>query len=244
MIDAPMRMLRRNQFLRFLVAGAINTLFGFIVYSPAILAGAAVWLALLLGLVCGTIFNFFSTGGYVFRDLKLARVPRFVIFYFLVYMANYGESEVDRLGITVGRQPHSGASHRDGSHCIVDVRSDGPVRVLASATARFHSAKQIAARTTIARSDSCPGTNGGVRNYWVLRNLVTSEQLSLLPAGSDDDAASLGRFGGMLRLDKAVRAEVRQQATLRMAATSIASWFMPSRCRRRSAQESRICRGK
>ena len=100
MIDTPMRMLRGNRFLRFIVAGAINTLFGFLVYSVALLSGGAVWLALLLGLVSGTIFNFFSTGGYVFRDLRLARVPRFVVCYLLVYGVNL--KLIDWLSLWVG----------------------------------------------------------------------------------------------------------------------------------------------
>ena len=88
MIGASLRMLRGNRLLRFFVAGAINTLFGFLVYSAALLAGGAVWLALLVGLVSGTLFNFFSTGGYVFRDLRLARVPRFVVCYLTIYAVN------------------------------------------------------------------------------------------------------------------------------------------------------------
>jgi putative flippase GtrA len=88
MIEATIRTLRGNQVLRFLLAGAINTLFGFLVYTAAIVIGAAVWLALLAGIVCGMIFNFFSTGGYVFRELGWGRVPRFVLCYFLVYLSN------------------------------------------------------------------------------------------------------------------------------------------------------------
>lgn len=88
MIDLTLRALRENRPLRFLVAGAVNTLFGFLVYSAAILFGATIWFALLLGQVCGTIFNFFSTGGYVFDDLRLARVPRFLICYAVVYAGN------------------------------------------------------------------------------------------------------------------------------------------------------------
>lgn len=83
-----MQILRDHQFLRFLVAGGINTLFGFIVYSAAIIFGASVWLAVLVGLVCGTIFNFFTTGGYVFRDMKPARIPRFLACYALIYVLN------------------------------------------------------------------------------------------------------------------------------------------------------------
>ena len=48
----------------------------------------AVWLALLAGTLAGTVFNFFTTGGYVFRQISLARFPRFVICYLLVYGSN------------------------------------------------------------------------------------------------------------------------------------------------------------
>lgn len=75
--------------MRFLIAGGINTLFGFAVYSICIVVGMAVWLALLAGMLSGTVFNFFTTGGYVFRELSLARFPRFVICYLLVYGINF-----------------------------------------------------------------------------------------------------------------------------------------------------------
>ena len=80
--------LRSNRFLRFLVAGCLNTLFGFAVYSAAIVAGAPVWVALMVSLVAGIFFNFFSTGRYVFRDLALSRLPRFVLCYLAAYGVN------------------------------------------------------------------------------------------------------------------------------------------------------------
>lgn len=81
--------LRKYRFMRYLVAGGINTLFGFSVYSICIVTGVAVWLALLAGMLSGTVFNFFTTGGYVFRELLLARFPRFVTCYLLVYGINF-----------------------------------------------------------------------------------------------------------------------------------------------------------
>lgn len=80
--------LSRNRFMRFLLAGGVNTLFGFAVYSAFIVAGVAVWLSLLAGMLSGTVFNFFTTGGYVFRELSPARFPRFVICYLFVYGIN------------------------------------------------------------------------------------------------------------------------------------------------------------
>lgn len=82
--------LRSNRYMRFLVAGGLNTLFGFAVYSAAILMGAPIWLALLVGMLAGTGFNFITTGGYVFRDLSLSRFPRFVICYLFTYLVNLG----------------------------------------------------------------------------------------------------------------------------------------------------------
>jgi len=81
--------LRKNRFIRFLVAGGVNTLFGFSVYSICIVDGMALWLALLVGMLSGTVFNFFTTGGYVFRELSLIRFPRFVACYLLVYGINF-----------------------------------------------------------------------------------------------------------------------------------------------------------
>ena len=79
----------RKKFSRFLLAGGVNTLFGFAVYCVLILAGMDVWLSLLVGTLLGTVFNFFTTGGYVFRDISRARFPRFVICYLLIYGINF-----------------------------------------------------------------------------------------------------------------------------------------------------------
>lgn len=56
----------------------------------AIVSGLVVWQALLAGILVGVIFNFFTTGGYVFRDLTATRFFRFVVAYLFVYMVNLG----------------------------------------------------------------------------------------------------------------------------------------------------------
>lgn len=81
---------RCGRVVRFLIAGLVNTLFGFAVYCAAITIGAAVWLSLLLGLLSGILFNFVTIGGYAFRDLSLKRFPRFVMSYMIVYAVNLG----------------------------------------------------------------------------------------------------------------------------------------------------------
>lgn len=80
----------RNRFFRFLLAGVINTLFGYLVYCAALFAGSSIWMALLIGTVSGTLFNFLTTAGYVFRQLTLSLFPRFLSCYALVYLVNLG----------------------------------------------------------------------------------------------------------------------------------------------------------
>ncbi|GHU00575.1 hypothetical protein FACS1894154_09820 [Betaproteobacteria bacterium] len=75
-------------FLRFLIAGAFNTLFGWTVYSFAIFFGARPWLALIIGLTAGIAFNFISLSTFVFRNMVLKRLPLFVLSYGFIYTIN------------------------------------------------------------------------------------------------------------------------------------------------------------
>lgn len=74
--------------IRFLLAGAVNTLFGLGVYVGCVLAGLPAWLAMLVGTAAGIVFNFVSLGGYAFRDLSVRRMPRFVCCYGVTYLVN------------------------------------------------------------------------------------------------------------------------------------------------------------
>lgn len=86
--------LRSCRLLRFLIAGSVNTVFGFALYSAMIFAGAPVWAALLLGMALGTVFSYLTMGNYVFRQLSIDRFARFVLFYLIVYFANLGALEL------------------------------------------------------------------------------------------------------------------------------------------------------
>ena len=76
------------QTIRFLVIGAINTAFGFTVFSAMMIAGLALWQALIGSTLAGIIFNFFTYGGVVFRQLSYTRVPRFVLAYLFIISLN------------------------------------------------------------------------------------------------------------------------------------------------------------
>ena len=87
MIPGRLRILLGDrQFLRFLVAGGVNTLFGFSVNLAVMLSGQPVWLSMLVGTVAGVTFNFFTHGGYAFRDMSARRLPRYVAGYAVVYL--------------------------------------------------------------------------------------------------------------------------------------------------------------
>lgn len=72
--------------VRFVMAGAVNTLFGLGVYSTLALTFLPTWAVLVLTNLLGIGFNFVTTGGLVFRDLGLDRLPRFVLCYGLVVL--------------------------------------------------------------------------------------------------------------------------------------------------------------
>jgi putative flippase GtrA len=77
-----------NRVVRFLLVGGVNSLFGFSVFCGLALLGASDLLAILAGNLAGLVFNFFSTSRLVFRTLALARVPRFVLCYFVMLGLN------------------------------------------------------------------------------------------------------------------------------------------------------------
>jgi putative flippase GtrA len=74
------------RFMRFLLIGGLNTLFGFAVYSLLALSDLSTWMILIASNLAGLAFNFVTTGGLVFRDMSLARVPRFLVCYGVIFV--------------------------------------------------------------------------------------------------------------------------------------------------------------
>ena len=78
----------RAQFIRFVVVGALNTVFGYAVFALLIMALMPPQPALLLTYVVGVIFNFWTTGRWVFGHARLDAFPRFVFAYMIIYLFN------------------------------------------------------------------------------------------------------------------------------------------------------------
>ena len=76
------------RFIRFLVVGGINTLFGYTIYSIFILLRTHYAIASLLSVICGVIFNFFTTGRIVFHNKNSSLIFRFFLVYGITYLVN------------------------------------------------------------------------------------------------------------------------------------------------------------
>lgn len=76
-----------RQAIWFLVAGGLNTCFGYAAFAACLWATQSKELAVVLGTVAGVAFNF-TTYGAVFSRTGFARLPHFVIFYAALLAAN------------------------------------------------------------------------------------------------------------------------------------------------------------
>ena len=76
-----------RRFFGFLVAGGINTLFGYAVYGGQVLLGVLPHVAVAVSTVAGVLFNFLTTSA-VFRSRDLRKLPRFLAVYGVMLSLN------------------------------------------------------------------------------------------------------------------------------------------------------------
>ena len=79
---------RFGEAARFVVAGGVNTAFGFGVYAGLVLLGAPVPVSLFVATLAGVFFNFITFGAFAFRQLHARRLPWFLVAYGLIYVFN------------------------------------------------------------------------------------------------------------------------------------------------------------
>ncbi|MDR0940174.1 MAG: GtrA family protein [Mediterranea sp.] len=77
-------------FVRFVLVGIVNTLFGVGLYCLFIYLGLPYRLAVLLSTVLGVLFNFKTIGAFVFRNRSNRLLFRFVGVYVVAYFVNIG----------------------------------------------------------------------------------------------------------------------------------------------------------
>jgi putative flippase GtrA len=78
----------RIQFLRFIFIGIINTIFGYCLFSLLIFLNLHYALASLIGTIIGIIFNFKTTGKFVFQNNNNKILWRFFGVYVILYLIN------------------------------------------------------------------------------------------------------------------------------------------------------------
>jgi len=80
--------MKNKQFIRFVLVGAINTGFYYIIYSGFIFFGIDYKLSVLLATIIGVVFSFKTFGKYVFNNSDKKLIFRFISVYLLLYFLN------------------------------------------------------------------------------------------------------------------------------------------------------------
>ena len=80
------RLFLNRQFLRFLLVGGLNTLFGYMAFVLFLYLNCHYAVASFLAIVCGILFNFKTYGHLVFNSRDNSLIFRFVGFYAILYV--------------------------------------------------------------------------------------------------------------------------------------------------------------
>lgn len=87
----------KNQFVKFIFVGMVNTLFGYSIYSLLIFLNLHYTIASLLSTVVGVLFNFKSIGMFVFNNKSNKLIVRFIMVYVITYFINIGLISIIKL---------------------------------------------------------------------------------------------------------------------------------------------------
>lgn len=77
-----------SHFLRFLVVGMGNTIFGYLLYLIGLALDVPYQFALVGATILGTVFNFFTTGRIVFESRALSKILGFFLVYGVTLAVN------------------------------------------------------------------------------------------------------------------------------------------------------------
>lgn len=88
------------RFLRFLVVGGLNTAVGYALFCIALAILPTTFVALCASTLLAILFNFFTTGTFVFGSRNPRRIARFYGVYGIVFVYNsVGLAILERLGV-------------------------------------------------------------------------------------------------------------------------------------------------
>lgn len=84
----------KSTFVRFIIVGGLNSLFGYSVYSLMIWIGLSFIWATLVSQIMGILFNFITTGMLVFENTNKRLIVKFILSYVSIYCVNVGTNKV------------------------------------------------------------------------------------------------------------------------------------------------------
>jgi putative flippase GtrA len=87
----------RQQIIKFIGVGGINTLFGYTLYAFFLFIGVRYFLAVLFSTCLGVIFNFFTTRNIVFKKSDKKTFLKFVLIYLILCLLSIGFIKLLRL---------------------------------------------------------------------------------------------------------------------------------------------------
>lgn len=82
------------QFLKFILVGIVNTIFGYSVFALLIFLGVHYSLAVLLTTLAAILFNFKTIGVLVFNNKKNSLIFKFFLVYSIIYVLNVGALKI------------------------------------------------------------------------------------------------------------------------------------------------------
>jgi len=80
--------LNNNLLARFIIAGIVNTLFGWTIFSILILLDIAIPISLFFGMSLGILFNYITIGGYAFKKFSKKIFFKFILSNLFIYLLN------------------------------------------------------------------------------------------------------------------------------------------------------------
>lgn len=83
-------MISDTRFIKFIVVGVLNTLFGYSCYWIFLKIGVHYSLAVLFSTLLGVVFNFKTVGRFVFESESSNLIYRFISVYTILYFLNVG----------------------------------------------------------------------------------------------------------------------------------------------------------
>jgi putative flippase GtrA len=97
-----LKLLNNNLLARFIIAGIVNTLFGWTIFSILILLDIAIPISLFFGMSLGILFNYITIGGYAFKKFSKKIFFKFILSNLFIYLLNLLLlSLIDRIIINV-----------------------------------------------------------------------------------------------------------------------------------------------